>query len=106
MNRTDRAAGGSAMLTRLGLLSVLAVVASVSSIGCSEDAETGAGSYAVSGPPSLTVVSKSVAPRAKPGGTLAVSITVKNTGSTTWRTGSVTLAYVGDAGVTNATLAL
>lgn len=55
---------------------------------------------------SLAIVSVSIPPRVQPGRTLAVSITVRNTGSTTWSAGGVQLVYGGDAGFSGATLTL
>src|SRR5262249_60159238 len=67
--------------------------------------DVGESSSAVSGD-ALSVVSVNVPPRVKPGGKLSVAITVKNTGSTTWRTGAVVLSYTGESGFTGTTLAL
>jgi hypothetical protein len=54
----------------------------------------------------LTVVSASVAPRVAPGGSLAVTVTAKNTGSTVWSASSVKLVYVGIGTWTGSTLTL
>src|SRR5262245_50588665 len=57
--------------------------------------------------PSSTLVSTSIPPRVLPNGTLAVSITLKNTGNTTWTPGSMQLTFTGDAAAwPNASFAL
>src|SRR5262245_19307220 len=71
--------------------------------GC--DGHLGSDHQALSGP-ALTVVSVDVPPRAHLAGSLAVRITVTNSGSTTWKTGSVKLAWSGDSGWSNVTLFL
>ena len=52
----------------------------------------------------LSVMSVSAGARVLPGGTLAVSVVVKNGGNTTWNAGDVQLVWQGDAGFTSATL--
>jgi len=66
----------------------------------------GAASAAVAAP-SSTLVSTSIPPRVLPKGTLAVSITLRNTGNTTWTPGSMQLTFTGDAAAwPNASFAL
>ena len=68
------------------------------------DAEhDGTGTTTVQGlqAPGLTVVSTSISPRVTPGGSLAVSITVKNISTTTWQPGTMKLAFTSDGGWTN-----
>jgi hypothetical protein len=52
----------------------------------------------------LTVVAVSVPPRVAPGRTLEVSLSVKNTGTTTWNPGDVVLKYAGDGPFSGADL--
>ena len=48
----------------------------------------------------VSLVLLTTGPRVLPGGTTTATLKVKNTGSGTWKAGSVTLSYVGDAGFT------
>src|SRR5262249_38062172 len=47
-----------------------------------------------------------VGPRVKPGGSLAATVTLKNTGGTTWQAGTVKLSFQGDGAGTKADMAL
>ena len=57
-------------------------------------------------PRDLQVIAVTIAPRVVPGGSLPVSITVKNTGSQTWKAGTVSLTYTGEPGFSNTTLTI
>src|SRR5262245_52616705 len=74
--------------------------------GCAGNPPPDSEELALTSGPALSVVSVNVPPRAKPAGTLAVTITLRNTGSTTWNKASVVLRFTGDAGWTNADLPL
>ena len=54
----------------------------------------------------FSVVSVGAPARIAPGGTAPITITLKNTGSTTWQPGTVKLSYVCEAGIATAGLAL
>lgn len=95
------------MLVRTSLC--LAAVLAWGTLGCVADAAQGVSAAAdavLASSSQLTIVSSSVPARVQPSGALAVSITVRNDGATTWRTGTTRLVFNADGLWQSATLSL
>jgi hypothetical protein len=95
--------------SRLGRAARCLIVATVSAVSIGVAGPVAVGSNVAQAAPStrdLAVVSVSVSPRVAPGGSFAVTVTAKNTGSTVWSASSVKLVYVGVGTWTGSTLTL